>query len=79
MKRALITGGSGAIGAAISRQLSADGMHVIVHANSNLGAAQALCADLARQGMPAEAVQFDVTDPAASLAALEALLEAGPI
>jgi 3-oxoacyl-[acyl-carrier protein] reductase len=34
MKRALVTGGSGAIGAAICHTLAADGMHVIVHANS---------------------------------------------
>jgi 3-oxoacyl-[acyl-carrier protein] reductase len=42
MKRALITGGSGAIGAAISQRLAADGFHVIIHANSNLAARRAL-------------------------------------
>jgi len=79
MKRALITGGSGAIGAAISRQLAADGMHVIVHANKNIDGANALCEELQNAGRSAEAVQFDVVDGAATQAALEALLEAGPI
>lgn len=79
MKRALITGGSGAIGAAISRQLAATGMHVIVHANRNLDAAQLLCEKLLRDGLSAEAVQFDVTDADAAQAALEKLLEAGTI
>lgn len=79
MKRALITGGSGAIGAAISRQLAAAGMHVIVHANRNLDAAQALCTELQRDGLSAEAVRFDVSAADATQAALEQLLEAGAI
>ncbi len=79
MKRALITGGSGAIGAAISRQLAADGMHVIVHANRNIDDARALCEGLLEDGRSAEAVQFDVVDSAATQAVLESLLEAGPI
>jgi 3-oxoacyl-[acyl-carrier protein] reductase len=79
MKRALITGGSGAIGAAISRQLAADGMHVIVHANRNIDSANALCEELRQAGGSAEAIQFDVTDYDATQTALEALLEAGTI
>lgn len=79
MKRALITGGSGAIGAAICQRLASDGFHVIIHANSNLAAAQSLCQSLLAEGYSAEAVQFDVADAAASLAALEGLLEQGPV
>ncbi|RQO68831.1 3-oxoacyl-ACP reductase FabG [Aquitalea sp. FJL05] len=79
MKRALITGGSGAIGAAICQRLACDGFHVIIHANSNLAAAQSLCQSLLAEGYSAEAVQFDVADAAASLAALEGLLEQGPV
>lgn len=79
MKRALITGGSGAIGAAISRQLAADGLHVIVHANRNLDSAETLCEELRKAGGSAEAVRFDVTDAAACQETLEALLAAGPI
>lgn len=79
MKRALITGGSGAIGTAISQRLAADGFHVIIHANSNLAAAQALSQQLAAQGFSAEAVQFDVADAAASAVALDNILEQGPV
>ena len=79
MKRALITGGSGAIGAAICQRLAADGFHVIIHANSNLAAAEALGQSLREQGYSAEAVQFDVADAAASAAVLERILEQGPV
>lgn len=79
MKRALVTGGSGAIGAAICRRLATAGLHVIVHANRNLEAAQSLAQSLCAEGMSAEACQFDVADEAAAKAALEALLQDGPI
>ncbi len=79
MKRALVTGGSGAIGAAICRQLTADGLHVIVHANKNLVSAQKLVAELQAAGGSAQAIQFDVTDGAATQSALETLLEGGAI
>jgi 3-oxoacyl-[acyl-carrier protein] reductase len=78
-RRALVTGGSGGIGSAICRRLAADGYKVIVHANGNLDKAQAVAADIASRGGQAQAVAFDVTDAAATAAALEALLEAGPI
>jgi len=79
IKRALVTGGSGAIGAAICRRLAADGLHVIVHANRQLASAQSLCDELNNNGGSAQAVQFDVTDNIATQTALEALLEDGPI
>ncbi|NNM81265.1 MAG: 3-oxoacyl-ACP reductase FabG [Burkholderiales bacterium] len=79
MKRALVTGGSGAIGSAICRRLAADGMHVFVHANRNLDSAQELCNKIVKEGHSAQAVRFDVTDPAGCESALEALLEEGPI
>lgn len=78
-KRALITGGSGAIGAAICQRLAADGLHVVIHANRNPEAAQQLCDALRSQGASADTVQFDVADAAAAAAALESLLEQGPI
>ncbi|WP_374591573.1 3-oxoacyl-ACP reductase FabG [Aquabacterium sp.] len=78
-RRALITGGSGAIGAAISRQLAQDGFHVIIHANQGLAKARALADALTAEGWLAQAVQFDVTDADATAAALAALLETGPI
>lgn len=79
MKRALVTGGSGGIGAAICKRLAADGHHVIVHANRSLGKADAVVAEIVAAGGSGEAVSFDVTDRAATAAALAALLEAGPI
>jgi 3-oxoacyl-[acyl-carrier protein] reductase len=78
-RRALITGGSGAIGAAICRRLAADGLHVIIHANRNLATAQALRDELRATGASADAVQFDVTDGEATRQALEGLLAAGPV
>jgi 3-oxoacyl-[acyl-carrier protein] reductase len=79
MKRALVTGGSGGIGAAICRRLAADGHHVIVHANRSLDKAEAVVAAIRKAGGSAEALAFDVTDRAATAAALETLLAAGPI
>ena len=79
MKRALVTGGSGSIGAAICRELSANGFHVIVHAHQRLAEAESLAAALRDAGDSAEAVSFDVCDNAATLAALTLILEAGPV
>ena len=79
LKRALVTGGSGGIGSAISRRLAADGFNVIVHANSNLTTAQALATRIVAEGGQAQAVAFDVTDAQATAAALQVLLEDGPI
>jgi 3-oxoacyl-[acyl-carrier protein] reductase len=79
VRRALVTGGSGAIGAAICTRLAANGMHVIIHSNSNISAAKALCDKLLTIGCSAEVIQFDVTDGAATQIALESLLETGPI
>ncbi len=79
MKRALVTGGSGGIGAAICRRLAADGHHVIVHANRNRAKAETVVAEIFAAGGSAEAVTFDVTERAATAAALERLLETGPI
>ena len=79
MKRALVTGGSGEIGAAICRRLAADGCHVIVHANRNADAAKGLADAIAAGGGSASSVAFDVTARAAAQAALESLLADGPI
>ena len=78
-RRALVTGGSGDIGGAICRALAADGLHVIVHANANLGRAESVVAAIAEAGGSAEAVAFDLTDGTAAAVQLERLLEAGPI
>lgn len=78
-RRALVTGGSGDLGSAICRRLAADGMHLIVHAHRNRDAADAVVAAIVDAGGSAEAVAFDVADVDASRAALDMMLERGPI
>ncbi|MET0027042.1 MAG: 3-oxoacyl-ACP reductase FabG [Candidatus Thiodiazotropha sp.] len=79
MKRALITGGSGDIGSAICRRLSASGVHVIVHANSNPERAEQVAESIRDQGGSAEICVFDIRNPHATQECLEKLLEAGPV
>jgi 3-oxoacyl-[acyl-carrier protein] reductase len=79
VKRALITGGSGGIGAAICKRLGADGLHIIVHANRGLEKAEMVRDHIMAAGGSAEVTVFDITDAEASKTALEALLEVGPI
>jgi 3-oxoacyl-[acyl-carrier protein] reductase len=79
MKNALVTGGSGEIGAAISRRLARSGWRVLVHAHTQADRAGALVDEISATGGSAQSITFDVTDPAATSAALGAVLEHGPI
>lgn len=79
MKRALVTGGSGGIGAAICRRLAAAGCHVYVHAHRGIECAQRLAEEIRAAGGSAEALSFDVTDRAAVDAVLLPLVEDEPI
>jgi 3-oxoacyl-[acyl-carrier protein] reductase len=79
VKRALVSGGSGGIGAAICRSLSAGGWEVIVHANANPDRAAALAAEIKAAGGSAHSVSFDVIDGPATAAALADIIKAGPI
>ncbi|WP_025915706.1 3-oxoacyl-ACP reductase FabG [Herminiimonas sp. CN] len=79
MKQALVTGGSGAIGAAICRGLAADGHHVLVHANTRRAEAQQVVDAISALGGSAEVLVFDVTDAAAVAASLQPLIEVAPI
>lgn len=77
--RALVTGGSGGIGAAVCRRLAADGLHVLVHAGANLERAEAVVADIESAGGSAESIQFDLGDDDAVAKAMAGLLDDGPI
>ena len=79
MKRALVTGGSGDLGAAMCRRLARDGWHVIVHAHRHPERADDVVRAIVDAGGSASACAFDVTDATASASAMEALLRDGPI
>ncbi|WP_298219717.1 3-oxoacyl-ACP reductase FabG [Halothiobacillus sp.] len=75
MKRALVTGGSGAIGAAICERLAAEGLEVLVHANSGIARAEAVVARIQAAGGTARAVCFDLSDFAATDRAIAELMD----
>jgi 3-oxoacyl-[acyl-carrier protein] reductase len=77
--RALVTGGSGGIGAAICRRLGAAGHHVYVHANRGMVAAGSTAAEICAAGGRASVIQFDLTNAAACREAIEKILEEGPV
>ena len=78
-RRALVTGGASPIGAAISRALAAEGHAVLIHAHAGLERATALAAEIRAGGGEATAFACDLADMPATAAALEALLEGGPV
>lgn len=77
--RALVTGGSGDIGEAICLELAKANYHIIVHANQNISKADTVVEKIKSAGGNAESISFDVTDQAASLQAIEKILEQGPV
>ena len=74
-----MTGGSGGIGAAICRRLGLAGHFVYVHAHRGMPAAAAIVGEIVTAGGRAAAVQFDLTDSAATRTSVERLLEDGPV
>lgn len=79
IRRALVTGGSGDIGGAIAQALAAEGCEVLVHANAQRARAEAVAEAIRADGGRAQALAFDLVDGAATRAALEGVLESGPI
>src|SRR5688500_3272132 len=79
MIRALVTGGSGAIGAAICRRLATAGRRVAVHANRNLAQAEQVAQNIRAAGGAADAVAFDITNEQETALALDKLLADGPV
>ena len=78
-KRALVTGGSGAIGAVICHRLAAEGYAVIVHANRHPQSAKHVAEKITADGGTASVTTFDVVDGTATAEALHDLLNDGPI
>lgn len=74
-RRALVTGGSRGIGAAVCVELARMGHPVIVNYQRNADAAGAVVAQIREAGGDAVAAGFDVADQAATKDALEALLD----
>jgi 3-oxoacyl-[acyl-carrier protein] reductase len=79
MRFALVTGASGAIGAAIARALALQGLHVIAHAHRNTASVEQLCGQLRDSGATAEPISFDVTDAATCEREIAKVIERAPI
>jgi 3-oxoacyl-[acyl-carrier protein] reductase len=77
--RALVTGGSGAIGQAICRTLAQAGHEVWIHANGGMARAEACAREIAAAGGTAHAIAFDVTDADAAEKAVARILADGPV
>ncbi|MCK5941903.1 MAG: 3-oxoacyl-ACP reductase FabG [Planctomycetes bacterium] len=74
-RRALVTGGSRGIGAAVCQQLARMGHPVIVNYQRNAEAAEQVVDAIVAAGGEARACGFDVADQAATKAALDELLQ----
>jgi 3-oxoacyl-[acyl-carrier protein] reductase len=74
-KLALITGGSRGIGAAIVRQLAADGHDIWLNYQRNTENAESIAGEVRHLGRTCELLQFDVADEAQVSAALNERLD----
>jgi 3-oxoacyl-[acyl-carrier protein] reductase len=78
-KRTLITGASGALGAAMAERFARDGATVLLHANSRPESIEQLAAAITAAGGKAECHVFDLRSDEACATACARMLEGGPI
>ena len=78
-KRALVTGASRALGAAIAQRLARDGAHLLLHASSRPDAIQALAATITAAGGTAECHVFDLRSDESTAAGCAAMLAGGAV
>ena len=74
---ALVTGGASPLGAAICRQLAADGLSLIIHGNAAPHKAEELASEISNSGGHARTMQADLRDVQATAAVLGPLIENG--
>jgi 3-oxoacyl-[acyl-carrier protein] reductase len=79
VKTALVTGGSGDIGAAICRALARSSWRVLIHANKHVERAQKPTDEICSTGGEAKCTCFDITDRDTTAQAVASLLNDGPI
>lgn len=79
MRRALITGGSGAIGSAAAQALAEDGFEVIIHSHQSQDSAESLASMINVSGGIASCLRFDLTDPKITEDVLTQLVDTHPV
>ncbi|MET3132919.1 3-oxoacyl-[acyl-carrier protein] reductase [Oxalobacteraceae bacterium GrIS 1.11] len=75
-KSVLVTGSSRGIGKAIALRLARDGYDMVLHCRSERAQADAVAQEIVAMGRAARVLQFDISERAATAAALEADIEA---
>ncbi|QOF81585.1 3-oxoacyl-ACP reductase FabG [Variovorax sp. 38R] len=78
-KRTLITGASGALGAAMAERFARDGATVLLHANSRPEVIEQLAASITAAGGKAECHVFDLRSDEACAAGCARILEGGAV